>query len=296
MSVFQILTVSNFLILNLFSVSISLKIGIAAPGLYPDCAGVVKSGMCRPLNTKDEKLCAGKSVVDKKSCDKYPKQCGWCDPKKVSAKGDPKAVNIHGEKFDIQRLGTFTFLRFAQATQTLMNLDATVGRAGPTCDHTYILNLTLTGSWLGSKLSIRAPPHAPPLGAREHKKMEVLYNNEWQRFVQLKNDMANISNLLNLEEGALILKVHGVRLKISVDAHRIQKTSTYANFLDLEVNGLNQFTKQQNIILSGLLAYDDHAFAEQAPDDCDNAQKRSLKVVNTDISQYAMMSVLNVID
>jgi len=259
----------------------------------------------------------------------------------TGASGDPKAVNVRGEKFDIQRLGTYNFLAItnasdfnsrahdagmwqkmalllglsqpvannpaheaAQLSTPLMSLDATVGRAGPSCDHTYILNLTLSGTWIQeatpTKIEIRAVPDRLKTRA-----IEMFFKDEWHELSEIKKNreqlnMEDLNILQTVTAEALVLNVHGIKIAVSVDSHRIRPTMKYANFLNVDVKGMNQLMDKDGIRLHGLLAYDDHAFAEEAPDDCKiHSGKRQLLVNDIDsqpaltsMTQPALMSVV----
>jgi len=214
--------------------------------------------------------------------------------KNARAGNDPKATNMLGQKFDIQRLGTFTFLNYARGAETLMKLDATVARAGPTCDHTYILNLTMTGSFLQHAFSIRAAPHVAV-----QQSMEVLVNGEWRKLYdqskfQKEQTISNLSSI-TVNNRKISIDVHGLKLTVSANAHRIQDSSLYANFLDIELDGLTLFaSKEKSGVLTGLLAFDDHTFAEQAPEDCKKSKRHSLKM-GSELVPHMMMSMANVL-
>jgi len=216
----------------------------------------------------------------------------------TGASGDPKAVNVRGEKFDIQRLGTFNFLAITNASDSnsegipLMSLDATVGRAGPSCDHTYILNLTLSGSWIQeaspTKIKIRAVPHR-----LKNRALEIFFNDEWHEMSEIKKNRGQGLKILQKATAeALVLDMHGVKIAVSVDLHRIRPAMEYASFLNVDVKGINQLIGKDGIHLHGLLAYDDHAFATEAPDDCKMHSERRQLLFNDVSSQPALTSMM----
>ncbi|CAK0880312.1 unnamed protein product [Prorocentrum cordatum] len=87
--------------------------------------------------------------------------CGACIPTTlptpaptVSAKGDPHLVNLNGEHFDVNHGGEFVLLRIPQniLKPAEVELKATIlPEHGKPCT-TYITEVELAGSWLGSKV------------------------------------------------------------------------------------------------------------------------------------------------
>jgi hypothetical protein len=86
----------------------------------------------------------------------------------ISAQGDPHLVNLQGEHFDVNQVGEFTLLRIPQdaSTPAEMELKATIlPEQGKPCT-TYIMEVEISGTWLGGKVvqvrSYRAKAQGEP--------------------------------------------------------------------------------------------------------------------------------------
>lgn len=205
------------------------------------------------------------------------KSCGICTVDKETVTGDPKATNMKGENFEILQTGTFAFLAVTHAVtaQSLLSLDAQIDLAGVTCGATYIKNITLKGQWIEAEgfkeVGVRAKPNT-----RKKNSLELGFDQEWGRAVTKKPygiDSTGPSFLRNSSAYKIVLDFHGVLIDVGIDAHRIRnrnnrKTKAFANFLNVNILGAKNLLKEKDVRVSGLLAYDDHADAVQAPNGC----------------------------
>lgn len=201
--------------------------------------------------------------------------------------GDPKATNLRGEKFEILALGTFSLLSITgeQSLTNRLSLDATVDRAGEMCGATYIKNATMSGSWIeeveGLKdVRVRAAPGVP-----KKLSLEVAFNENWQKS---GSDLVGFKGIVkDASTKAIRFSLKEVTIKVMIDAHRIRqngvKTTKYANFLNINVDGLAK-VKEDGVRLGGLLGYDDHNFAIEAPNDCKKGHVAKLMQQGSDES------------
>lgn len=206
------------------------------------------------------------------------------NPAPAGTAGDPKATNLQGQKFEILQLGTFSLLSISGydeegaqgAPANRLSLDATIDRAGEMCGATYIKNVSITGSWLQEQnlanVRVRAAPEV-----LKSKALQVAFHDEWQQ----SKDAKMTSQLIDKATDSTInFRVHTVSIEIQIDSHRIRedgrKTNKFANFLNVNVNGL-EAAKEENVYLGGLLAYDDHSFASTTPDACKQGKVFNLK-------------------
>lgn len=194
-------------------------------------------------------------------------------PTPAGAKGDPKATNLAGQKFEILAMGTFSLLSVKSTIESTnrLTLDATVDRAGDMCGATYIKNATLTGSWIQeegklSEIKIAALPEV----AKETA-LEVGLDGNWYS-AKATPKLSKLVKIASSKEIQFV--IHEVKIKVGVDAHRVRKngrkTGKFANFLNIDVDGMKGLASKEGVQLSGLLAYDDHRFAESLPDGCNS--------------------------
>lgn len=191
-----------------------------------------------------------------------------------SAHGDPKVSNLHGERFEILQLGTFSLLTVSEGVPARrLSLDATIDRAGEMCGATYIKNLTMTGSWMQTSVRVRAASEVVKL-----KALEVAFGgDDWIKAPVAHKQSPQVTRA---DKKNIHFDVHGVQIKVSIDAHRIRKngikTNSFANFLNVNVDGLHK-VRATGANLGGLLAYDDHSFAMTEPDECKKGNLMNLK-------------------
>jgi len=211
--------------------------------------------------------------------------------------GDPKVSNLAGQNFEILQLGTFSFLSVTDdSSNSLLSLHATIERAGSVCGATYIKNITLGGKWVrelnsGSDVQVRAKE-----GVNKKESLEIAYNDTWQRanharvFSKIVKPASNyMENLQITDNLKVVFDVDTVTFDIQIDAHRKQchsinpqecingkATNDWANFLNVNVKGAQKLEKD-GVHVNGLLAYDDHTFASQAPGECTTKLKSKKK-------------------
>lgn len=200
--------------------------------------------------------------------------------------GDPKVSNLRGEKFEILAMGTFSLLSITgkNSLETRLSLDATVDRAGEMCGATYIKNATMSGSWVNEvakvkDVRVQAVPDTP-----KSRSLQVAFDEHWYGASKVK-DLNPI--IAKSTHRFVEFSLKDVSIKVSIDAHRVRqngkKTSQYANFLNVDVKGV-QNVDADGVRLGGLLGYDDHNFATQVPNDCKRGNLANLKQVLTDSS------------
>jgi len=146
----------------------------------------------------------------------------------VSAKGDPHLQNIHGQRFDLMKLGKHVLIhipRRARIANTMLKVEGDVQQMGGPCEM-YFQELNITGEWVNAErsggLNFRA--HGP----RSKKE------SKW------------------LQLGEVRMKiVHG----------RTNKGTRYLNFY---VKGLSS----TRLVVGGLLGEDDHTKEAARPRSC----------------------------
>lgn len=186
------------------------------------------------------------------------------------AVNDPQITNLGGHRFDILALGSFLFLSGTNTSSQspMLSLHASIDRAGATCGATYIQNISLGGTWIKdidadlTEVTIQATPDV----LRSQSLQVALHDQR-----QTPQKAQGLSKLIKKATNNVVeFDIRGIQLQISIDAHRIrsgEKFGTFANFLNLHVNGV-QVHKEDGVELGGLLAFDDHSFAAQAPEEC----------------------------
>jgi len=189
------------------------------------------------------------------------------------AKNDPKVQNIYGEEFDILATGTFTMLHVKAASKSLLNLEAQIDRAGSQCGATYIQDITMKGAWV-EELEVNHIQVRAKAAVLKHKALEINVNKTWMpapklaRSSDLTNGLAFAIPYASRQK--LEIELHDLKFVISVDAHRIQeaqtKTSRYANFLNMQLDGMQNL---HGLNVEGILGTDNHDSVTQLPEDCD---------------------------
>merc|ERR1711972_164942 len=103
-------------------------------------------------------------------------ECPWW--KYASVSGDPSAINLKGEKFNILALGTFPLLSIRpksssrSSEESLLALHGTVMRADR-CSHTYVRNLTLKGKWINEGMAFNHIEVKAVQGVAAPKQLQV---------------------------------------------------------------------------------------------------------------------------
>jgi hypothetical protein len=179
--------------------------------------------------------------------------------------GDPRAVNMKGEKFDVLALGTHSLLSIAPKSSTdapLLALKGSVTRADR-CTHTYLRNITLTGAWVSgtefNEVGVRAVQ-----GVKTPKQLEIGFDGVWKPAGQSSAK----SIVTKVSEEAVTIATNGLTMNIDI-SHGHHMT----NWLNLNVEGAEALSKKFEV--SGLLGNDDHTQASAMPEDC----KKHFKLV-----------------
>jgi len=74
----------------------------------------------------------------------------------ISAIGDPHLQNVHGERFDLMKLGKHVLLNIPRgepAESALLRVEADARRLGGKCTDTYFQELNITGAWVTARQS-----------------------------------------------------------------------------------------------------------------------------------------------
>lgn len=179
---------------------------------------------------------------------------------------DPKVVNLAGEAFEILETGTFSMLHVSAASNKLLQVDATIDRAGSVCGATYIQNVTLSGTWVSdighNKVEVRANAAVPKKQA-----LQISTDGEenWKSPSELKLRNSTVVGPVQMS-----LTLHAIELNFAVDSHRIvegsKKTRRFANFLNMNLKGVRDLASSLKI--GGLLSTDSHDEVSQLPADC----------------------------
>merc|ERR1719161_2738689 len=72
----------------------------------------------------------------------------------VAATGDPHLQNIHGERFDLMKLGKHVLInipRGERADKALLRVRADAQRMGGQCTDMYFQEVNITGAWVQEK-------------------------------------------------------------------------------------------------------------------------------------------------
>jgi len=75
-------------------------------------------------------------------------------PGSISATGDPHLQNVHGERFDLMKLGKHVLINIPQgepAEKTLLRVEAEARRLGGKCADTYFQEMNITGAWVNAR-------------------------------------------------------------------------------------------------------------------------------------------------
>lgn len=136
-------------------------------------------------------------------------------------------------------------------------INGTIARFGAKCGESFITDLENTGGWIRKAyntgaLKVRAVQDTPKTEA-----LQVNFGQKWEPLSNLQ-EIAHLSK----EAGAIQLDFSSVTVKVSAGKHWRQGW----NFLNLDVQGLASL--DDNIIVGGLLGYDDHTQVLQADADC----------------------------
>jgi len=237
---------------------------------YDPVDGLPKTNGLRLLETTDTTItCCATHLTD------FGSQSGGGG----GAHGDPKATNLRGEKFDILAMGTFSLLSVSSkvSAEKKLSLDATIDRAGEMCGATYIKNVTMTGSWITDETHLSAVQINAVAGAAKSRALQIALDDSWYAAKDVKGASTIIKKATSKE---IDFSIGGVKIQVLIDAHRIRaggvKTEKFANFLNVNVKGLNE-VKNSGVHLGGLLAYDDHEFAAQTPNECKRGTVRLFK-------------------
>lgn len=238
---------------------------------YPTVCG----GFCSPLNSNEATfyktyycyLDMGGGTDANARC--YSTKSPTPNPGQMpQAFNDPKVVNMAGERFEILATGTFSMLGIEEAAKENLKILATIDRAGSRCGATYIQNISLTGDWVSklgmSEVSIRANAAVPKKSALQ------ISTNQAQTWLQY-SDWHKVQNISSESPQAVTLRLNSIMVEVSVDAHRVveggRKTRRFANFLNLNVKGVQQLSHSFKV--SGLLGTDDHGDAMALPQECE---------------------------
>merc|ERR1719335_801531 len=127
----------------------------------------------------------------------------------------------------------------------------------------------MTGTWITEEGNVTAVRIKALEGVPKKRALQIALGADWYpaKLTQGVSKMITQANDRSVE-----FSIKGVRVQVNIDAHRVRakngaKTKEFANFLNVKVDGLNK-VKTSGVHLGGLLAYDDHSFATQVPDQC----------------------------
>jgi len=252
-----------------------------SPGIYTTkCAGFCTDITSTTVTFYKTNYC----YLDKNGGDDANMRC-WAtkapapNPAQMPAAfNDPKIVNMAGEQFEILTTGTFSMLNVQQSAQSNLQILATIDRAGSRCGATYIQNVSLSGEWISQlgmpSVLVRAAAAVPKKGALQ---VSIDEEHSWQQYSEWKT----VQNMSFDQSHHFKLQLKSVTVEVSVDSHRIvesgKKTRRFANFLDLNIQGIHQLPKSYTV--SGLLGNDDHSSVTALPDDC-HAESFALRTIS----------------
>jgi len=111
----------------------------------------------------------------------------------ISATGDPHLQNVHGERFDLMKLGKHVLINIPRgepAEKALLRVEAEARRLGGQCADTYFQEMNITGAWVNagqsSGLSLVEAEHTGGLFISAHGVCDE--HPDWMKFgkVELK--------------------------------------------------------------------------------------------------------------
>jgi len=177
-----------------------------------------------------------------------------------SATGDPHLQNVHGERFDLMKLGKHVLIHIPRgepAEKALLRVEAEARRLGGQCADTYFQEINITGAWANARqssgLSLAEAGHTGGLfisaqGVRDE-------HPDWMKF------------------GKVELKVvHG----------RTEQGLSYLNFYVKHLG-------RTGLAVGGLLGEDDHTEEETPAEAC--VERLSLVQSVDGDAQHAIVSV-----
>jgi hypothetical protein len=176
--------------------------------------------------------------------------------------GDPRAVNLVGEKFNILALGTLQFLSIGPSSSSrssdspLLELRGTVRRADR-CTHTYVRNMTLAGAWIREGTTFSEVGLRAVHGVQGSKQLQIGFDGNWQT----AGNTTAYGIVTAVSEEEVVMKVNDLKITTSL-GHGHHMT----NWLDLDVAGLCALSEK--FAIGGLLGTDDHTLAATMPEDC----------------------------
>jgi hypothetical protein len=188
-------------------------------------------------------------------------QADVCVDDPVGVEGDPRAVNLAGEKFDILAIGALPFLSIKPKSSNQSNdhpflmLYGTVGRS-ESCENTYTGEISLTGTWITEKAALHELGVRAVQDVNESKQLEIRFDGAWLP----AGDTKARNSVTATSEKNVIVRVNG--LTIEVDIARGHNTS----YLNLKIGGASDLAKVYYV--GGILGYDDHSLAATMSDDC----------------------------
>jgi len=114
----------------------------------------------------------------------------------ISAVGDPHLQNVHGERFDLMRPGTYALIHIPKGEpveDTLLRVEADVRRLGGQCADLYFQELNVTGAWAearytgGLRFQARGVFHEQPKWAKFGKVQIKVAHGRTQQGIQYLN-------------------------------------------------------------------------------------------------------------
>jgi hypothetical protein len=191
----------------------------------------------------------------------------------ISVEGDPHAVNLAGEKFEILATGPLAFLSIWPNSSRhsddhpLLTLYGTVGQA-ETCHNTFTRNISLTGIWITENAALDEIGVRAVEGVAESEQLEIRLGGDWQT----ARDISPRHIVTKATEETVIISVHG--LTVQADIARGHSIS----YIDLKVSGACALSK--SFYVGGLLGLDDHTFASSESDAC-KERRSSAKFISS---------------
>jgi hypothetical protein len=187
--------------------------------------------------------------------------CPCITKKNIHVTGDPRAMNLKGEKFNILALGALPFLSISPKLSSrfsngpLLKLEGTVARHNR-CTHTYVHEISLTGAWISENASFDEVGVRVVQGAADSKLLEARLGKQWQP----AGNPSPHHMFSEMSERKVGMIIHGLMVTASVArGHEV-------NWLNLEVAGACALSKEFDV--GGLLGNGDHSYASTMPEDC----------------------------
>ena len=163
----------------------------------------------------------------------------------VEVSGDPHAVNMKGEKFDILSLGYTTLVRYpleASPSTSDLFVSVDIQRVGEECRLSFMKTINISGTWVHHKeLSFRAPDE-------DSHPLQTLVDGKWKVVSKNMSSHMTPAEMNVFSQRKVHLRINGVNVTMSTRRHQTW------NFLDLHVEGLWRLENK----VGGILGLDSH--------------------------------------